>query len=54
MQGGNIRGHSAIAESLEALLTEIEAYLSVVDAFRREGCEPCWRLEPTGVGKEVP
>jgi hypothetical protein len=44
----------AVAGSLDALIAEIQAYLSVVDAFRREGCEPCWRLEPTGVGKELP
>jgi hypothetical protein len=47
------RRHS-VAGSLDALIVEIQAYLSVVDAFRREGCEPCWRLELTRVGKELP
>jgi hypothetical protein len=44
----------SVADSLDALIVEIQAYLSVVDAFRREGCEPRWRLELTGVGKELP
>ena len=30
---------------LEELIPEIERYLGVVDAFRREGVEPSWALE---------
>jgi hypothetical protein len=26
-------------------MAQIERYLRAVDAFRREGCEPCWRRE---------
>lgn len=37
----------SVPGSLDALIAEIEAYLSAVDAFRREGCEPRWQLEPT-------
>ena len=29
--------------AIEALLDEIRRYLTVLDAFRREGCEPRWR-----------
>jgi hypothetical protein len=32
---------------VEALIAEIEAYLCAVDIFRAEGCEPCWRGDPT-------
>jgi hypothetical protein len=28
---------------VETLMREIESYLSVVQAFRRAGCEPHWR-----------
>lgn len=28
---------------VETLMREIENYLSVVQAFRRAGCEPHWR-----------
>ena len=28
---------------VETLIREIESYLSVVQAFRRAGCEPHWR-----------
>jgi hypothetical protein len=28
--------------ALEALISEIRRYLAVVEAFRGEGCEPCW------------
>jgi hypothetical protein len=28
------------------LITEAERYLATVAAFRAEGCEPHWRLEP--------
>jgi len=31
------------------LVCEAERYLALVDDFRAEGCEPCWRLEPTVV-----
>ena len=30
----------------EALAEEAARYLSTVDLFRREGCEPHWRPEP--------
>lgn len=30
----------------ERLFAEIDAYLAVVDAMRREGIEPCWAGEP--------
>src|SRR6516164_5715225 len=29
------------------LVTEIQRYLRAVDAFRAEGCAPCWREQPT-------
>jgi hypothetical protein len=32
-------------EQRERLVAEVERYLSTVDAFRREGCEPSWRRE---------
>ena len=32
-------------EELELLFAEIEIYLEVVDTFRREGREPCWRRD---------
>ena len=32
-------------EELELLFVEIEVYLEVVDAFRREGREPSWRRD---------
>jgi hypothetical protein len=28
---------------IEALLAEIARYLAAVEAFRAEGCTPCWR-----------
>jgi hypothetical protein len=28
---------------IEALLAEIACYLAAVEAFRAEGCTPCWR-----------
>jgi hypothetical protein len=31
--------------AVERLFAEIEAYLAVVDAMRREGVEPCWVSE---------
>jgi hypothetical protein len=31
---------------MKRLLQEITLYLAAVDAFRAEGCEPRWRLEP--------
>ena len=44
-----IRPDTQIArEELELLFGEIETYLGIVDAFRREGHEPRWRREPVG------
>jgi hypothetical protein len=34
------------------LFAEIEAYLAVVDAMRREGIEPCWAGEPHAPSRE--
>jgi hypothetical protein len=31
---------------IEALVAEIQSYLEVVEAFRREGCEPQWSGGP--------
>jgi hypothetical protein len=42
--------------ALESLVDEIEAYLAVVDAFRREGVDPHWAPEcgdPLAVGGGV-
>ena len=36
---------SLAREELELLFAEIEVYLEVVEAFRREGREPCWRRD---------
>ena len=36
---------SVARDALEQLFDEIGRYLDVVDAFRREGREPIWRLE---------
>jgi hypothetical protein len=36
----------------EHLFDEIEAYLAVVDAMRREGIEPCWAGEPHAPSRE--
>jgi hypothetical protein len=36
----------------ERLFKEIEAYLAVVDAMRREGIEPCWAGEPHAPSRE--
>lgn len=32
-------------DELESLFAEISLYLEVVEVFRREGHEPCWRHE---------
>jgi hypothetical protein len=32
--------------NVNGLFAEIDAYLAVVDAMRREGIEPCWVGEP--------
>jgi len=32
-------------DELELLFAEISLYLEVVEVFRREGHEPCWRHE---------
>jgi hypothetical protein len=34
------------------LFAEIDAYLAVVDAMRREGIEPCWADEPRAPSRE--
>ena len=34
-----------------ALIPEIERYLTAVEAFRAEGCEPRWRAEHDGGGR---
>jgi hypothetical protein len=31
----------------QVLAAEAQRYLTVVEAFRREGCEPRWVAEPT-------
>jgi hypothetical protein len=35
------------AIDVDRLVAEIQAYLSVVDFFRSEGCEPHWRAAPS-------
>jgi hypothetical protein len=42
----------AHGSGLRRLFTEIEAYLAVVDAMRREGIEPCWAGERHGLSRE--
>ena len=41
-----------LGPGLGRLFTEIEAYLAVVDAMRREGIEPRWALEPQTRSRE--
>ena len=36
---------TATDTALESLVAEIEKYLAVVDAFRREGRDPTWEAE---------
>jgi hypothetical protein len=38
--------NSDFGSAVERLFAEIEAYLAVVDAMRREGVEPSWASEP--------
>ena len=33
--------------SIESLLQEVARYLSAVETFRAEECEPTWRPEPS-------
>lgn len=35
----------------DTLITEIERYLTAVEAFRTQGCEPRWRAEHDGGGR---
>jgi hypothetical protein len=40
--------NEALDRSVEDLDSEIRSYLSAVDVFRREGCEPSWAPELLG------
>jgi len=42
------------AEPVEALVPEIERYLSIVEYFRGEGCEPHWSSEAWADVRAVP
>ena len=39
------QGSNLDREELDLLFAEIETYLEIVDAFRREGREPSWRRD---------
>jgi hypothetical protein len=39
--------HPERTPAIDVLVDEIRRYLAAVDAFRREGCDPRWRSEPS-------
>jgi hypothetical protein len=55
-RGNSVRRmKEAIAQQPEAhgLVIEIERYLEAIELFRREGCEPHWRLWSPEADQEV-
>jgi hypothetical protein len=43
----NRSSHPERTPAIDVLVDEIRRYLAAVDAFRREGCDPRWRSEPS-------